>query len=141
MKGTPGRSLWHQSETKWTGGAEISDRQQLQDGIIELLIVAFTGIKMTEKDGRSSKRRSSGPRAALSSAPQAHNEMARLRRARNAVSRSAATACSRHAFTYDLAHTSSCPDEENPMAARSQPTRPQWVETNSDHRDCPHGCR
>ena len=32
-------------------------------------------------------------RAALSSAQQAHNEMARLLRARDAVSRSAATAC------------------------------------------------
>ena len=33
------------------------------------------------------------PRAAASSAPQAHNELARLRRARDSVSRSAPTAC------------------------------------------------
>jgi hypothetical protein len=33
------------------------------------------------------------PRAALTSAAQVHNKMTRLRRARDAVSRSAATAC------------------------------------------------
>jgi hypothetical protein len=48
----------------------------------------------------------------------------------------------RHALrSDDLVHTSSFPDEGDPTAVRSRSTRPQWVETSSDHRDSPRGLR
>ena len=47
--GTPEGSLWHQSETKRTRGADISDRQQLQDRIIELLPARYRRVRRMQK--------------------------------------------------------------------------------------------